>query len=176
MQDDFQEGNESFARGGVGDLPPLPRRGLVVLTCMDHRIDPARALGLELGDAMVLRNAGGRVTPDLIANLRILDLVVGKAGARLRDLELVLMQHTECGAGGLGGTDRDALANYLQVPAGELPDRSPGDPHQGIRIDIETLASSPEVPGTLGVTGLVYDTRSGRVELVERRSPLRTQA
>jgi carbonic anhydrase len=111
MLDELLKGNERFAEGWSGELPPLPRRGLVVLTCMDHRVDPLAALGLEPGDAMVLRNAGGRVTPAFLRDLRILEL----------------------------------------------------------------LAAEDALPESLSVTGLVYDVEDGRVELVERRSPLRAE-
>ena len=146
--------NEEFARRVPGDLPGLPRRGLVVLTCMDHRIDPAGALGLELGDAMVLRNAGGRVTPSLIEELETLDRVAAQRGSALAELELVLMQHTECGAARVASDVSD-------------------DPAERVRIDIEALAADTRVPDPLAVTALVYETATGRVELVERRSPLR---
>ena len=149
--DSLLEGNRAYAERGVGELPPLPRRALVVLTCMDHRIDPAAALGLELGDAMVLRNPGGRVTPQVIEDLETLDRIAGARGASLADLELVLMQHTLCGANALTSTE----------------------PREGVRADLETLASDPSVPGSISVTALVYDTETGRVELVERRAPLR---
>ena len=136
------------------DLPKLPRRGLVVLTCMDHRVDPAAALGLELGDAMVLRNAGGRVTPAVLDELEVLDRIAAKQGASVADLELVLMQHTECGAA-------------LVTP--EVPD----DPAERVRLDIEALEADSRVPDSLAVTGLIYETASGRVEPVEKRSRLR---
>jgi carbonic anhydrase len=133
------------------DLPPLPRRNLVILTCMDHRVDPLAALDLQLGDAMVLRNPGGRVTPALVEDLEALDRVAQVRGSALGELELILMEHTDCGANALTSTD----------------------PHEGVRGDIEALAASPSVPGSLTVSGLVYDTDTGRVEQVERRAPLR---
>jgi carbonic anhydrase len=136
------------------DLPPLPRRNLVILTCMDHRIDPLAALDLELGDAMVIRNPGGRVTPDLIQSLEILDQVARNRGSALAELELVLMQHTDCGANSLTSTQ----------------------PRDGVRADLEALAAAESIPDGLSVVGLVYDTATGRVEEVERRSPLRAQA
>jgi carbonic anhydrase len=155
MLGDLLEKNERYAaqhRGG--ELPPRPARRLVILTCMDHRIDPAAALGLELGDAMVLRNPGGRVTWDLIESLHALDLVARNRGYSLADLELILMQHTDCGANALTSTQ----------------------PEAGVRADIEALTAAPSIPDALSVIGLVYDTETGRVELVERRSPLRAQA
>jgi carbonic anhydrase len=138
----------------VSELPSLPRRGLVVITCMDHRVDPAAALDLELGDAMVIRNAGGRVTPALIENLEILDQVARARGSTLEELELVLMQHTDCGANALTSTD----------------------PHSAIRADLAALAEAPSVPGSLTVTGVIYETATGGVEEIERRSPLREPA
>jgi carbonic anhydrase len=81
--EELLDGNREFAERTPTELPMLPRKGLVVVTCMDHRIDPAAALGLELADAMVLRNAGGRVTPALLKNLEILDLVARERGAAL---------------------------------------------------------------------------------------------
>jgi carbonic anhydrase len=153
-EDSLLEGNRAYAERGVGELPPLPRRGLVILTCMDHRVDPMGALGLQLGDAMVLRNPGGRVTPELIADLGVLDRVARARGSELADLDLVLMQHTQCGANALTATDPDT----------------------GVRTDIEALAADTAIPDALSVTGLVYDTDTGRIELIERRAPLRRQA
>jgi len=124
---------------------------------MDHRVDPAGALGLELGDAMVLRNAGGRVTPAVLDELGVLEKVAEKRGGSLAELELVLMQHTECGAA---------------LVAPEVP----ADPAERVRLDIEALAADPRVPDSLAVTGLVYETATGRVEQVEKRSRLRAQA
>jgi carbonic anhydrase len=173
MLDDLLDRNRSYAERHQDGLPSLPRRGLVVLTCMDHRIDPVAALGLELGDAMVIRNAGGRVTPAFIQNLELLGLVAQTRGGDTSSFELFLMPHTECGMGGLTDEYPDALASYFEVSPDQLGSLAPADPHDGIRVDIETLAGNPAVPSSLSVTGLVYDVSSGEVELVERRAPLR---
>jgi carbonic anhydrase len=149
--DELLDRNRAYAESAPRDLEPLPRSGLVILTCMDHRVDPVAALGLGLGEAMVLRNPGGRVTPALVEDLLVLDQVARRRGASLAELELILMQHTDCGANSLTDTD----------------------PYEGIRADIETLAASQTVPDSLSVTGLVYDTASGRLELIERRAPRR---
>jgi carbonic anhydrase len=149
--DELLDRNRAYAESPPGELPPLPRRGLVILTCMDHRVDPMAALGLELADAMVLRNPGGRVTPALIENLLVLDQVARERGSSLAELELVLMQHTECGANALTGTD----------------------PYEGIGADLEALAANQILPDSLSVTGLVYETATGRLEQVERRERLR---
>jgi carbonic anhydrase len=172
----FLERNRALVERGPAAGPPLPRHGLVILTCMDHRIDPVAALGLGLGDAMVIRNAGGRVTPAFLENLKVLDLVARQRGSGLAELEIVLMQHTGCGAAALAETDAEALAAYLGVELQRLEERSPVNPRAGVRADIDLLAGAPAIPASLSVTGLVYETDSGRVEVVERRSPLRDQA
>jgi carbonic anhydrase len=173
MIDDLLERNRAYAAGASADLPKLPERRLVVLTCMDHRIDPVAALGLELGDAMVVRNAGGRVTPRFLETLGVLDRIAAKQGSGLGEFELILMQHTECGAGGLADSDPDALAAYLGVTPDELESKSAGDPYAGIRVDLDALASNPAVPDSLSVAGLVYDVNTRHAELIERRAPLR---
>jgi carbonic anhydrase len=173
MLDDLLHANERYAEAEFGELPSLPRRGLVILTCMDHRVDPLAALGLEPGDAMVLRNAGGRVTPAFLRDLRILELVAAKRGGSLGELELLLVQHTQCGAGGLAGEHHGLLAEHLGCESEELGTRSPADPYEGVRVDIELLAAEDGVPDSLAVAGLVYDVEDGRIELVERRAPLR---
>jgi carbonic anhydrase len=147
--------NKEFSRRGPGDLPALPRRDLVILTCMDHRVDPHTALGLELGDAMVIRNAGGRVTPAFLADLEILAQVAEARGGNLAALQLLLIQHTDCGAAKVAGV---------------------ADPREALRADVEVLATDERVPATLSVSGLLYDTGSGRIELVDERSPLRNGA
>ena len=155
------------------ELPPLPRKGLVILTCMDHRVDPLAALDLEVGDAMVLRNAGGRVTPAFLRDLEVLGRVAAKRGGDLGELELILMQHTSCGAGSLAEDDPERAAAYLGVPADRLEERSPTDPWAGVRADVEVLAADQSVPGSITVTGVVYDVDARTVETVERRAPLR---
>jgi carbonic anhydrase len=144
MLEELLAGNEEFARSGPGELPKLPRRGLVILTCMDHRVDPLAALGLELGDAMVIRNAGGRVTPAFLEELEILARVAEDRGASIEDLHLLLIQHTDCGAAKVAGVS---------------------DPGEGLRADLAALAADPRVPESLPVTGSVYDTETGRITL-----------
>jgi carbonic anhydrase len=119
---------------------------------MDHRVDPLAAFGLEPGDAMVLRNAGGRVTPAVLDDLEILAQVAEARGGNLADLELLLIQHTDCGAAKVAGVT---------------------DTPKALRADLEALAADERLPGSFSVSGLLYDTASGRVELVERRSTLR---
>jgi carbonic anhydrase len=168
------ERNLRFAERDHQTLATMPRLKMCVVTCPDPRVDPAHVLGLELGDAGVVRAAAGRISPIVLQQLLLLAQTGAAAGQSQEGLELVLMQHTECGiAHFLGEEHRDALAAFLGCALDQLEAKSPADPYRGIRVDIEELAANPLLPASLSVTGLVYDTASGRVELVERRSPLR---
>ena len=168
--------NERFAEGDHEELPFIPKLSALILTCADHRVDPAHVLGLELGEAVMIRNGGGRVTPAAIQNMAMLAAVRFTDPNPPERFELILMQHTDCGVGRLMVDHTDALAAYFGVTPEEVAAQSPDDPYEGIRVDMEKLASNPLVPGSLTVSGFVYDVKTGRAELVERRSPLRNDA
>jgi len=88
---EFQKANDAYASSfSKGDLPMPPARHVAVLTCMDARLDPARFLGLEVGDAHVIRNAGGRASEDAIRSLAISQQLLGTN-------EVVVIHHTDCG-------------------------------------------------------------------------------
>ncbi len=130
--------NEAYAASfDKGDLPAPPARKVAVVTCMDARLDPARALGLEEGDAHVIRNAGGVVTDDALRSLALSQDQLGTE-------EVVLIKHTDCRA--------------LAV-AGEELDRS-------VREAIEEIRASPELPRTDNVRGFVYEVETGRLREV----------
>ena len=97
--DTLYDRNEGFARTfDQGDLPILPRRPTIVLTCVDSRVDPAHFLGLELGDTLVLRNSGGRVTDDVEQGVALLSGMTRLvAGDRAPRLSLAIVHHTDCG-------------------------------------------------------------------------------
>jgi carbonic anhydrase len=168
------ERNAAFAAAAHEPLSLMPRLGACVVTCPDPRVDPATVLGLELGDAAVVRAAAGRISPIVLQQLLFLAAVAAVGGRGEEGLELVLMPHTDCGITHLQGPEhRDALAAFLGCAPGDLEAKSVADPYGAVRADIEWLAASPLIPASLSVTGLVYDVHTGRAELVERRSPLR---
>jgi carbonic anhydrase len=174
--DDLLERNRRFAEHDHLELPLLPRLGMCVVTCPDPRVDPAAVLGIELGEAAIVRAAAGRISPIVIQQLLFLQAAGAAVGQAGDGLELVLMTHTDCGITHLQGPEyRDGLALFLGCTVEELDDKSVGDPHGAVRVDIEALANNPLIPAALSVTGLVYDVHSGRAELVERRSPLREE-
>ena len=160
VTDELLRNNEAYAAGfDKGDLPMPPGRKVAVVACMDARLDPARALGLQEGDAHVIRNAGGVVTDDAIRSLAISQRLLGTE-------EIVLIHHTECGM--LTFSD-DEFREQIQRDTGIKPPWSPEsftDLDADVRSSIGRIRTSPYVPHRDQVRGFVYDVRSGRLEEV----------
>jgi len=169
--DTFIERNAAFAAQRFEVLPPIPESKTLIITCADIRVDPAHILGLELGQAAVIRNVGGRVTPATVQMLAMLAAVAAAEGAS-GDWELVLLQHTDCGITRLTGFP-DLLADYFGIEAGALAHRCVPDPQAAVRADIATLEDNAAFPDTLTISGLVYDVTSGAITTVIPARPLR---
>jgi carbonic anhydrase len=156
--DDLLAKNESYSASFEGgDLAAPPGRQLAVVACMDARLDVYRLLGLEPGEAHVIRNAGGVVTDEVIRSLAISQ---SKLGTR----EVILIHHTKCGMEGL---DEDAFA-------AELPDAPRGweidafeNVDDSVRASIERLRESPFIPAKDAIRGFVFDVETGRLREVE---------
>ena len=143
----------TFAKGG---LPMPPARKFAVITCMDARLDPARSLGLEEGDAHVIRNAGGLVNDETIRSLVISHHLLGTE-------EAVVVGHTDCGM--LTFTNADVHAKL--GPESESIDFQPfPDVCDRVRQSVETIRSHPLLPDSFDATDFVYDVESGRIEPV----------
>jgi carbonic anhydrase len=155
------DNNERFARAfDRGHLPVEPSLRLAIVTCMDSRLDVFAALGLEDGQAHVLRNAGGVITDDVI---RSLALSQRKLGTR----EIVLIHHTDCG---LEKVTDDGFRAELQEATGMAPPfaiESFTDVDADVRQSLARVKASPFVPHTERVRGFVYDVDSGRLREVE---------
>jgi carbonic anhydrase len=155
----FLKANERYAASfKKGSLPMPPARRVAVLACMDARLDPARILGLEEGDAHVVRNAGGRAA-DALRSLVISQELLGTR-------EVIVIHHTDCGM--LTFTN-DQLKQRLQEGRGTEADLDflPfSDVDQSVRDDVKAIRESrlllPDVP----VTGFVYDVKTGRLRQV----------
>lgn len=164
------ERNSRFAdRFEAADLPILPKLGTLILTCIDARVDPAHVLGLELGDAVVLRNNGGRVTPAVIDEIATLAFMVGKmTGNPDPEFNVVLMQHTQCGAQNFANPE---FRNALQATLGiDVSASAIHDQETALERDIDRLADAPGIPGGLTVSALLYDVKTGRArEIVSPR-------
>jgi carbonic anhydrase len=142
-----------------GDLPLPPARKLAVLACMDARLDPAKVLGLNEGDAHVIRNAGGVVSDDALRSLAISQNLLGTE-------EIVLIHHTDCGM--LTFTDEE-FASKLEQETGERPEwraHAFPDLEQNVRDSIERIRNNPFLPHTDKVRGFVYEVETGRLREV----------
>ena len=157
--DEFKAANRSYAQSFThGDLPMPPKRQVVVLTCMDARLHPEKFLGLDVGDAHVIRNAGGRASDDAIRSMVISQQLLGTN-------EVVVIHHTDCGM--LTFTNEDLAAKCRQelgVEVGDLDFLPFSDLEQSVRDDVETLRSSPLIPKDVTISGAVYDVRTGELK------------
>ena len=173
---DLTARNARFAAGrSVAGLRINPSGGLMIIGCVDPRVDPTYLYGLELGEAAVIRNVGGRVTP---ATLRTMVMLgeVGKAnqdGRPRGDWNLVILHHTDCGMTDLAAFP-DLLADYFDVPAAELAGKAVSDPYESVRVDVEVVQNTVRGSAYF-VSGHVYDVDTGRVEVVVPPAALRTE-
>jgi carbonic anhydrase len=146
-------------------LPGAPARQVAVVACMDARLDPRGLLGLSDGDAHVIRNAGGVVTPDVIRSLTISQRLLGTT-------EIILIHHTRCGM--LTITDEE-FRQRLRDQAGAEPDWDPGafgDLDQSVRDSAARLAGSPFLAHRQAIRGFVFDVETGSVREVPLRQPI----
>ncbi len=154
------ERNEDHAASHrLAGLPAEPAQQLAVVACMDARLDVLSALGLEVGDAHVIRNAGGIVTDDVIRSLVL-------SQRRLGTSEIVVLHHTRCGVEGL---DEAALERELVAEAGEAPAWAAGafpDVYADVTASLEGLRTCPFLPRRELVRGFVYDVETGRLHEV----------
>ena len=134
-----------------------PGGHVAVLTCMDARLDPARFLGLEVGDAHVIRNAGGRASEDAIRSLAISQQLLGTN-------EVVVIHHTDCGMLTFSNEDlRKKLKQELNANAEHIDFLPFKDLEQSVRDDVATIKNSPLLLKNIEVSGFIYDVKSGRL-------------
>ena len=162
------ERNEQFARTYTRAALGIPARQVLIVTCLDHRVDPAIVLRLQLGDAPVIRNAGGRVTQAVIGDVAYLGFLAGQLfggqGASDTLFEVAVVHHTECGTGFLADPGfRRRAAEATGLPEAALEASAVTDPHATVRADVERLLTSPSLPPKVSVSGHVYDIATGRL-------------
>ena len=158
--------NRQFANDfAVADLPVIPKMRTVVLTCGDARVDPAHIFGLELGDAAVIRNNGGRVTQAVVEELAAMSFMVAKMdGEEPGPFEVVIIQHTQSGAERFADPDfQKVLKEHVGI---DVSSTAIHDHEQSLREDVERLSSAHELPGYIVVSGFIYDVQNGRVREV----------
>jgi carbonic anhydrase len=158
--DELLENAEKHAEGfDKGDLPMPPARKVAIVACMDARVNPYPIFGLELGDAHVIRNAGGVVTDDEIRSLAISQRLLGTE-------EVILMHHTDCGM--LTFNDEE-FRRQIQEDTGIKPAWSPeafDDLEADVRQSIERIKSSPFIPHKESIRGFIYEVETGRLREV----------
>ena len=171
------ERNEQFARTYTAVPLGVPAAQMIVVTCLDHRVDPAITLGLKLGDAPVLRNAGGRVTQPVIEEIAYLAFLGRRlAGGPVdgdKSVEVAVIHHTQCGTGLLAdpGFRREA-SEATGVDDSILEASAVGDPYTTVKADVERLLTSPVLSSKVSVSGHVYDIDTGRITMaVDARYP-----
>jgi carbonic anhydrase len=157
-RDEVLAANETYASGfDKGDLQIPPARGIAVLTCMDARLDPSQFAGLGLGDAHVIRNAGGRASDDAIRSLVISNELLGTN-------EWFVVHHTDCG---METFTNEVMAERLGEAAEEIDWLTISDQEGAVRDDVQRIQEHALVPDGVSVHGFVYDVRSGRLIAVE---------
>lgn len=179
------ERNKDFAarQSAAGTLMPslpraLPNVKAIIIGCADMRVDPAHLFKIRPGEAVVIRNIGGRVTPGLLEQLGLL----GRIGEVAKEIpggrgefHIIVLQHTDCGITRLA-RDSDKLAHYFQVKEDELRTKTVTDPRAAVAVDVAVLRAIPTLPSAWLVSGLVYDVATGLVEVVVPPAPIRTSA
>jgi carbonic anhydrase len=168
--DSALERNRAFAAaGGHQGAVVFPNLRLFVITCLDPRIDPAHFLGLGLSDAMVLRNVGGRVTPEVINEVAFIGLLAENMVPDGPLFEVAVIHHTQCGTGALADdTFRRRYAERIGTEESSLREHAVLDPAATVTHDVESLRSAPAISPGVTVSGHVYDVVTGLVETVLR--------
>lgn len=165
------ERNKAFAatdaKSHVPEIPFIPNQLSFVITCVDPRTEPAAFLGAGLGDAIVLRTIGGRVTPAVLRDVAYISYLLDTKAPDGPWFELAVVHHTDCGSTFLadeelrhdfaerGGFDEAALAALPAV-----------DPAQTVRTDVDLLRAAPQISPKIAISGHVYDVKSGVVTTI----------
>jgi carbonic anhydrase len=160
--------NRAFAAaGGHESAVIFPTLRLLVITCVDHRVDPAHFLELEFGDALVIRNGGGRVTPEVIEAVAFLSQLAEAAMPEGPLFEAAVIHHTQCGSRALADHDfRHRYAERIGADESELLEFAVLDPAASVVADAERLRFADSVSPRIAVSGHVYDLATGLVETV----------
>lgn len=161
LADDLLRANEQYREGfNASELQIRPLQHLAILTCMDSRYTAQGVLGLDLGDAHVIRNAGGRVTEDVVRSLSISAALLGTRAC-------VIIHHSDCGL--LGRTDEELRTRVADASGARAPFGFLGfeDLDQSVRDDVAALRAIPYFPPDYQVLGFTYDVRTGRLGVVE---------
>lgn len=172
QQSALLEGNARYLEHGVpGPLAITPKQRTVILSCVDPRVDPARILDLREGDAAVIRNVGGRVTPAVMQTMAMLQMITRAdapdqpaAPSPADTWTFVVLQHTDCGITRLADHP-DLLATYFGIDVDDVESRNVTDPNAAVAGDVAQLNRTLAPQFT--VVGMVHDLDTGRVRITD---------
>ncbi len=172
--DSALERNRAFAAaGGHQGAVVFPNLRLFVITCLDPRVDPAHFLGLGLSDAIVVRNVGGRVTPEVINDVAFIGQLAENILADGPLFEVAVIHHTQCGTGALADdTFRRRYAERIGADQSTLLEHAVLHPAATVKRDVELLRSASAISPRVSVSGHVYDVVTGLVETVRPSRPM----
>jgi carbonic anhydrase len=161
--------NRAFAAaGGHKGAVVFPNLRLFVITCLDPRVDPAQFLGLELSDAIVVRNVGGRVTSEVVNDVGFISQLTESVLPDGPLFEVAVIHHTQCGTAALADDAfRRRYAHRIGADESALLDRAVLDPAATVTGDVERLRSAPAISPRVTVSGYVYDVVTGLVETIQ---------
>lgn len=167
----LMERNKAFAASGTWRntprLPFLPFKGLYVITCVDPRTDPRDFLGLKFAEAIVARTVGGRVTDAVIQDLSYIGYLVETKAPEGPYFEAVVIHHTNCGSRLLEDPQlRHRFAKRSGYDEGTLARLPATVPAETVQMDVQKILSAPQISPRITVSGLVYDTATGLLEMV----------
>jgi carbonic anhydrase len=162
--------NQAFARSDERQnmpIPFIPRLGLYLVICIDCRVDPAQILGIRLGEAVVQRNIGGRVTPAVLQDIAYVAYLVQTKAPQGPYFEVAVIHHTDCGSTLLAEDElRHDFAERMGIDERTLADTPVLDPARTVRTDVERVLWADEIPSDVRVSGHVYDVDTGVVTTV----------
>jgi carbonic anhydrase len=145
----------------------LPSKKTIIIGCVDPRVDPADVFGLEAGEAVVIRNVGGRVTSSTLESMSLVGKLAKAGGNEVgAGWNLVVLHHTDCGINGCSRLAPEQLAHHLGVTPADFDTIAIADPYRAVAYDIAALQSNDALPAGLTVTGIVYDVATGLAETV----------
>jgi carbonic anhydrase len=169
--------NRAFAsdpglRQGMPRLPFVPNQNLYIVTCIDPRVDPAQILGVRLGEAIVQRDIGGRITPAVLADIAYIGYLVDTKAPEGPYFEVAIIHHTDCGSTLLADDDlRHGFAQRIGTDERTLADTPVLDPARTVRTDVNRVLWDEQIPQNVHVSGHVYDVATGLVTtIVEARA------
>ena len=167
--------NEAFASSRFSaDLKIMPSMKTMIIGCVDPRVDPVDIFGLAPGEAAVIRNVGGRITPATLQTMAMLRIIAKASGDIAPGWNLIVLHHNDCGITCLAHSP-ELLAKYFGVAPADLDALAIADPYKAVAVDVAALKANPLLPGGFLLTGLVYDVTTGRIEIVVPTSLLRPE-